>query len=185
MRGSRDFTSRAASEEFLRRFFQRRHQQRRERVVADVMALRALPAPRLDAFTVERHRVTKAGTIQVRRNFYSVPSQWIGEGVEVRVYGEHLEVWLAKKCRQRMERLRGKGQAQINYRHLLHSVVRKPGAFQPYLYQPSLFPRRVFRLAWEALQTQHQTCRTNEAEREYLNSLYVAAQESEELVAQV
>ena len=79
LRGSRDFTSRAAYEEFLRRLFQRRNQQRRERVVADVMALRALPERRLDAYTVERHRVTKASTIQVRSNFYSVPSQWIGE----------------------------------------------------------------------------------------------------------
>lgn len=185
LRGSRDFMSRAAYEEFLRRLFQRRNQQRRARVAQDVAALRALPERRLDAYTVERHRVTKTSTIQVRSNFYSVPSQWIGEWVEVRVYGEHLEVWVAKKCLQRMERLRGKGQAQINYRHLLHSLVRKPGAFAHYQYQPSLFPRLVFRLVWEALQLQHQTCRTNEAEREYLQMLYLAAQESEELVAQV
>jgi hypothetical protein len=185
LRGSRDFTSRSAYEEFLRRLFQRRNHRRRERVAADVLALRALPERRLEAFTSERHRVTKASTIQVRGNFYSVPSQWIGEWVEVRVYGEQLEVWLGGKCLQRMTRRRGQGQAQINYRHVIHSLVRKPGAFAHYQYQPSLFPRSVFRLAWEALQAQHQATRTNEAEHEYLNILYLAAQESEELVAQV
>lgn len=185
LRGSRDFASRNAYEEFLRQLFQRRNHLRRERVATDVAALRTLPEKRLDAFTVERHRVTKASTIQVRSNFYSVPSQWIGEWVEVRVYGESLEVWLGGKCQQRMTRLRGQGQAQINYRHIIHSLVRKPGAFQHYLYQPSLFPRLVFRLAWETLQAQHSTTRTNEAEREYLKLLYLAAQESEELVAQV
>ena len=185
LRGSRDFASRERYEEWLRRLWQRRNHLRRERVAADVAALRALPARYLEAYTSERHRVTKASTIQVRSNFYSVPSQWIGEWVEVRVYGEQLEVWLGGKCLQRMTRLRGKGQAQINYRHLIHSLVRKPGAFAHYQYQPSLFPRQVFRLAWEALQTQHHAARTNEAEREYLNLLYLAAQESEELVAQV
>jgi transposase InsO family protein len=185
LRGSRDFASRAAYEEFLRRLFQRRNHLRRERVTADVLALRALPERRLEAFTSERHRVTKASSIQVRGNFYSVPSQWIGEWVEVRVSGEQLEVWLGGKCCQRMARLRGQGQAQINDRHIIHSLVRKPGAFQHYQYQPSLFPRSVFRLVWDALQAQYAQTRTNEAEREYLNILYLAAQESEELVAQV
>ena len=129
--------------------------------------------------------MTKASTIQVRGNFYSVPSQWIGEWVEVRVYGEHLEVWIGGKCLQRMTRLRGHGQTQINYRHIIHALVRKPGAFQHYQYQPSLFPRQVFRLTWEVLQAQHQSGRTNEAEREYLQVLYLAATESEEIVAQV
>jgi hypothetical protein len=185
LRGSREFARRSEYEEFLRRLFQRRNHLRRARVATDVAVLRALPEKRLEAYSVERHRVTKASTIQVRHNFYSVPSQWIGEWVEVRVYGEHLEVWLGGKCCQRMERLRGQGQARINYRHVIHSLVRKPGAFAQYQYQPSLFPRLVFRMAWEALQRQHETWRTNEAEREYLQILYLAAQESEELVAQV
>lgn len=68
---------------------------------------------------------------------------------------------------------------------MIHSLVRKPGAFVHYQYQPSLFPRSVFRIVWDALQAQHASTRTNEAEREYLNILYLAAQESEELVAQV
>jgi len=38
-----------------------------------------------------------------------VPSQLIGERVEVRVHSDHLEVWYGGKRVQTMERLRGTG----------------------------------------------------------------------------
>lgn len=183
LRGNRNFQSRQEYEDFLSQLLRRRNHLRRERVQEEVRALRALPKTWLAAYTSERHRVTKASTIQVRNNFYSVASQLIGEWVEVRVYGEHLEVWYAEQCLQQMERLRGSGKAQINYRHVIHSLVRKPGAFRHYRYQPSLFPRLIFRVGWDELQRQHAT-QAQVAEREYLAVLKIAADESEELVAQ-
>jgi hypothetical protein len=184
LRGSRNFQSRQEYEDFLYQLLRRRNHLRRERVQEEVPTLRALPKTWLASYTSERHRVTKASTIQVRNNFYSVASQLIGEWVEVRVYGEHLEVWYAEQCLQKMERLRGSGKAQINYRHVIHSLVRKPGAFRHYRYQPSLFPRLIFRVGWDELQRQH-TTQAPIAEREYLALLKIAADESEELVAQV
>ena len=183
LRGSRNFQSRQEYEEFLHQLLRRRNHQRRERGQEEVLTLRALPKTWLASYTSERHRVTKTSTIQVRNNFYSVASQLIGEWVEVRVYGEHLEVWYAQQCLQQMERLRGSGKAQINYRHVIHSLVRKPGAFRHYRYQPSLFPRSIFRVGWDELQRQHAT-QVQVAEREYLAVLKIAADESEELVAQ-
>jgi hypothetical protein len=134
---------------------------------------------------VERHRVSQSSTVLVRNNCYSVPSQLIGEWVEVRVYGEQLEIWFAKHCLQQMERLRGRGQALINYRHLIHSLIRKPGAFAHDKYQASLFPRLIFRMAWDELQHQSQGSGTQEAAREYLAILHLAATQSEELTATV
>ena len=61
--------------------------------------------------------------------------------------------------------------------------MRKPGAFAHYRYQPSLFPRSIFRVGWDELQRQYATQQTV-AEREYLSLLKLAAEESEELVAQ-
>jgi hypothetical protein len=79
LRGSRNFQSRAEYEDFLRQLLRRRNQLRRERVQEEVATLRALPKTWLTAYTSERHRVTKASTIQVRNNFYSVASQLMGE----------------------------------------------------------------------------------------------------------
>lgn len=182
LRGSRNFQSRQEYEEFLQKLWRQRNHLRRERWQDELKTLHALPIAWLASYTSERHRVTKTSTVQVRNNFYSVPSQLIGDWVEVRVYGEHLEVWYAQQQVQQMERLRGSGKAQINYRHVIHSLVRKPGAFAHYRYQPSLFPRSIFRVGWDELQRQHAT-QQRVAEREYLALLKLAADESEELVA--
>jgi len=77
-----------------------------------------------------------------------------------------------------MERLRGKGQQAINYRHVIHSLVRKPGAFAHYRYQPSLFPRLLFRVAYDWLCERY----PRTAVKQYLKILHLAADASEEKV---
>lgn len=39
----------------------------------------------------------------------------------------------------------------INYRHVIDSLLRKPGGIRNYRYREDLFPRAIFRQAWEAL----------------------------------
>jgi hypothetical protein len=123
--------------------------------------------------------VTRNSTITVRRNIYSVPSQLIGEAVEVWVFAERLAVWYGGVCVAEMERLRGTGGQAINYRHVIHSLVRKPGAFAHYRYQQSLFPRLIFRVAYDQLCEQYPAT----AERQYVKLLELAATGSEERVA--
>src|SRR5262245_51565629 len=79
-----------------------------------------------------------------------------------------------------MERLRGESKAAINYRHVIHSLVKKPGAFAHYRYQTCLFPRVIFRLAYDELQLSI----PERADRDYLQMLKLAAEESEERVAE-
>lgn len=181
LRGSREFAGRAEYEEFLARLFRRRNQLRRERVAEELKVLGELPQRQLEACSKEIQRVSRNATLNIRNNTYSVPSQLIGERVEVRIYGGHLEVWYGGELAERLERLRGAGQAAINYRHIIHSLVKKPGAFAHYRFQASLFPRLIFRVAYDELQRQQPV----QAEREYLKLLQLAAQESEELVAAV
>ena len=181
LRGSREFAGRAEYEEFLAGLFRRRNQLRRERVAAELKVLRELPKRQLAACTKEVQRVSRNATISIRNNYYSVPSQLIGERVEVRIYGGHLEVWYGGELAERLDRLRGEGHAAINYRHIIHSLVKKPGAFAHYRFQASLFPRLIFRVAYDELQRQQPA----QAEREYIQLLKLAAEESEELVATV
>jgi len=180
LRGSRNFASREAYEEFLRRMLERRNELRRVRVAEEVKKLRALPERRLEGCSKESLKVSRNSTIAVRDNIYSVPSQLIGERVEVRIYGGHLEVWYAGAQVERMERLRGESKAAINYRHIIHSLVKKPGAFAHYRYQTCLFPRMIFRLAYDELQLSA----PERADRDYLQMLKLAAEESEERVAE-
>lgn len=179
LRGSRDFASREEYEEFLRKMLVRRNGLRRERVQEEVKTLRALPDRRLESYSKESPKVSGNSVINIRDNHYSVPSQLIGERVEVRIYAGQVEVWYAGELIERMERLRGEGKAAINYRHLIHSLVKKPGAFAHYRFRASLFPRVIFRLAYDELQSRQ----PGQADREYLQLLKLAAEESEERVA--
>jgi hypothetical protein len=52
---------------------------------------------------------------------------------------------------ERLERLRGKQQVSINYHHIIHWLIRKPGAFKDYKYHAQLFPTNTFRMAYDWL----------------------------------
>lgn len=180
LRGSRDFQNREEYDAFLRRLLTRRNAPRRTRLLEELAAMKALPTRRLEDHTRQSVRVSHNSTVLVRGNFYSVPSQLIGERVDVRVHVEHLEVWYGGGEVQQMPRLRGSGKHRINYRHVIESLVRKPGAFAQYRYREDLFPRVIFRVAYDLL---HEATPAS-AERTYVRLLELAAREGEEAVAE-
>jgi hypothetical protein len=55
------------------------------------------------------------------------------------------------KLHMEIERLPGRFGHSINYRHIIWSLVRKPGAFARYRYREALFPTVVFRRAYDAI----------------------------------
>jgi hypothetical protein len=81
-----------------------------------------------------------------------------------------------------MSRLVGQQKQQINYRHLIDSLLRKPGGFRNYRYREMLFPSLVFRQAWEQLD---QWYAPRKADMAYLRILRLATrhQESEVVAA--
>lgn len=179
LRGSREFSSRREYEEFVKKVIQQVNAGRRERFEEEVKVLRRLPAQRLAADKRTRVKVSPGSTIRVNRNIYSVNSRLIGEKVNVRVHAEEIEVWYAQKCVERIPRLRGEGKHNIQYRHIIDWLVRKPGAFEDYRYRDDLFPTSRFRMAYDQLKGEHTV---QKASKEYLRILYCAAKESESLV---
>jgi len=111
----------------------------------------------------------------VLRNTYSVPSRLIGTQLLVRVRSELLEVYRGTAHLLSMPRLLGTGQHRIDYRHVIWSLVRKPGAFAQYRYHDDLFPSLAFRRAYDAL------CdgKPQRADRDYVRILHLAASTSE------
>ena len=102
---------------------------------------------------------------------YSVPSRLIGVVVDVRLYADHIKVCYKGHLVESMERVHGTGEAQIDYRHIIGSLVRKPGAFARYRFREQMFPTHTFRLAYDAL------CgwRGERADVEYVRILHLAA----------
>jgi hypothetical protein len=119
--------------------------------------------------------VTTFSTIRVLRNTYSVPSRLIGRTVTARIRSETVEVYLGTAHLLTMPRLLGEGKHQIDYRHVIWSLVRKPGAFAQYRYRDDLFPCLAFRAAYDVLQRTLPA----RADREYVRVLHLAASTSE------
>jgi len=71
--------------------------------------------------------------------------------------------------------LSGRNQHRIDYRHLIWSLVRKPGAFANYCYREELFPTTAFRRAYDGLLAAIPT----KADAQYLRLLHLAASTSE------
>jgi hypothetical protein len=175
LRGSREFDSRASYECFLRGLIAGRNRLRAGKFQEELARMHDLPLTRLDDFRQEQVLVSRFSTIRVAGNNYSVASRLIGENVKVRLYPERIEVFYAEERVAEMERLRGKGGAAIDYRHIIWSLVRKPGAFARYRWREALFPTLIFRCAFDALERH----RPGRADVEYVRILHLAASTSE------
>jgi hypothetical protein len=181
LRGSRDFPSVEAYMTFVRRVVEETFHQGREALLAEERAaLQPLPSSRVPEYTRVVVGVRKWSTIPVGGRIYSVPSRLMGHEVEARVYADVVEVRYADKTVETMPRLRGEGAHRIDYRHVIWSLVRKPGAFAAYRYREDLFPSLTFRRAYDALRER----RGDRADVEYVRVLHLAASTSERAVEQ-
>ena len=181
LRASRDFESMNEYGDFLERLLRRRNAMRGKRLVEELTRMHRLPARRLEDFTLMRARVSSQSTIRLRKNTYSVHSRLIGEWVKVRLYSDRLDVYYDGVKVESMARLRGAGKHKVEYRHVIHSLVRKPGAFSRYRYQEDLFPGLLFRVAYDELRTE---C-PGTADRQYLQILFLAANKGEQRVQEI
>ena len=176
LRGSRDFTNRNEYKQFLEKLFEQLNAGRKQRFLEEQSVLRRLPDRRIEACKKVSAKVGPSSTIRVNHNVYSIDSRLIGERIEVRLYVEHLDIWYGQKKVDTLPRLRGEGKHAINYRHIIDSLVRKPGAFENYRYRDDLFPTTRFRIAYDSLKRRHVL---SVAAKQYLNILYLAARVSE------
>jgi hypothetical protein len=172
VRGSRDFESVDAWQAFVDEVVRKGNRARGQRVAEDIDAMRELNVAKLAEYVEEDVRVSEWSTVRIKHCAYSVPSRLIGEWVKARVFEDKIEFWYAGKEQLACERLRGRNLHRIDYRHVIWSLVRKPGAFARYVYREEMFPSVVFRRAYDAIQSPHHGIK---GDLEYLRILHQAA----------
>jgi hypothetical protein len=173
LRGSRDFESSEAWQAFVDKVVDRRNQRRQARFLEDLAAMKILDRPPAPSFSEKDVTVGRGAIVRWRDTSYSVPSQLIGKVVRLRVSESHIEVWYRDVCYLSTERRLGRGMHVIDYRHVIASLVRKPGAFARYRYREAMFPTEKFRAAFDALEA-HLGAGTR-TDLEYLRLLHLAA----------
>lgn len=180
LRGSNDFATQEAYESFLWEIMEKRNALRRAKLAEELAVMQPLTAKPWPTMREMRPRVNRAGLVRVQNNGYSVPSGLKGKQVTVRVYEWRIEVWYTNQHVETFPKLIGDHKYHINYRHVIDSLLAKPGGFRNYRHRDDLFPRSVFRQAWDALQLHLSPRRADIA---YLRILKLAASDLESEVA--
>lgn len=155
LRGSRDFENLATYRAFIDELLARRNRRLGARLEAERAALKSLPEQRTDDFEEVRIRVTSSGGFILRKVFYTVPSRLIGHHLRVRLYDDRLVIFiggteLMALSRGRAHRNGAHGHV-VDYRHIIHSLRRKPMALLGLVYRDQLFPREAYRRTFEKL----------------------------------
>jgi hypothetical protein len=169
--GRRDFATIEEYRDFLGTIAHERNMSRMEKLQQELELMRPLPARRLDAFREVEVSVARSSVVRILHNSYSVPSRLIGHRLKARIYADSIELSYRGQVVERLERIRGTDNHRIDYRHMVHSLVRKPGAFRRFVYREDMFPSVVFRKAYDALVEKS----SKWADLEYLRILHLAA----------
>jgi hypothetical protein len=155
LRGSRDFADLAAYRRFVDEVVGRHNARVAPRIAIERTALGALPQGRATDYEEAVVVVTSSGGFTLRKVFYSVPSRLIGHRLRARLYDDRLEVYLGGSHQFALPRGRphpdGRHGHVVDYRHVIHSLRRKPLALLGLVYRDRLFPRPAYARAFEAL----------------------------------
>ena len=99
--------------------------------------------------------VVKFSTVRLLKASYSVPSRLIGCRLRAYIYREQIDLYYGDKLIQSMPKVAPGEDHNINYRHMIASLIRKPGAFANYCYRESFFPTPVFRRTYDVLKVRY------------------------------
>lgn len=178
LRGVRDFPSREAYAAFIEEGVAARNATRAERLAEERLHLKPLPERALPSYQELHARVTRNSIIRVGKYRYMVPSRLIGRVLSVRLHADIVELEYRGAQVAVLERLIGADRGRIDYRYIIHSLVRKPGAFRRYAFREALFPTLEFRRAYDALLAEDDA----RADFEYVRILHLAACDGERAV---
>ena len=84
--------------------------------------------PPLELAVVSEHTVNSYSMVCVDTCFYSVPEYMAGHKVFVKKYHEEIRIYAANQLLCRHKRIFGNGNMQVDIRHYLDTLLKKPGA---------------------------------------------------------
>ena len=135
----RDFADLAAYRRFIDEVTGRHNTKFGPRIDVERAALKQLPGRRTADYEEAIVTVTSSCGFVLRKVFYSTPSRLIGHRLRVRLYDDRLDVYLGASLQMTMPRGRarpnGKHGHVVDYRHVIHSLKRKPMALMGLVYR--------------------------------------------------
>ena len=109
-------------------------------------------------FSEQYVKVTSSSTISIKRVTYTVPSRLIGQRLLVHIYDTRLDVFLGHELTDTLPRVYAQGHQRsraVDYKHVIHSLAKKPNAFKYSQLREDLIPDGDLSLLWQQLTQVH------------------------------
>ncbi|MDP9164389.1 MAG: IS21 family transposase, partial [Pseudomonadota bacterium] len=155
MRGSAAFDDLTGYRRFVDEVIAAKNRRAAARIDAERAHLRPLPDRRTSDYEETIVTVTSTSSFTLRKVFYTVPSRLIGHRLRVRLYDDRLDLFVGGTLLMTLARGRaaanGKHGHVVDYRHVIHSLRRKPMALLGMVYRDQLFPRDAYRRTFDRL----------------------------------
>jgi hypothetical protein len=154
LRGSRDFNQLKDYEKFLNLIVAKINRQGRTRFDEERTHLKPLPSRRTNDFSEQYVKVSSSSTILVKRVTYTVPSRLIRASLLIHIFDERLELFYGHESILTLPRVYAQAPLRarsVDYRHIIHSLAKKPNAFKCSQLREDIIPDGDFRLLWKQL----------------------------------
>ena len=153
LRGSSDFASVSKYQDFINEVVQQHNRRNAKAIDIERPLLQALPTYNSIDYEEVLVTVSCTSTIDIRRVTYTVPSRLQGETLNIRLYNQRLECYLGCQHVTTLNRIypasKSQRARQVDYRHLIHSLVRKPQAFRYSRLRDDLLPNDTYKSIWQ------------------------------------
>jgi len=152
LRGNNDFESVQSYQNWLDEIINQHNRRNAKGLSIERNSLQALPMKKTIDFVEVCARVSSSSTIDVRKCTYTVPSRLIGESLRIHLYHDRLECYLGSTHIIDLSRVYPLGATtrarNIDYRHVIHSLAKKPQAFRYSRLRDDLLPNNKYKQIW-------------------------------------
>lgn len=153
LRGSYDFDSVEEYQIWLDEVVNNHNRRNAKNIDIERASLQVLPETKATDYDEVIAKVSSSSTIQVRCSLYTVPSRLVGHNLRIKLYSNRLECYLGSSYLFNLERVYSQGTKRraklINYKHVIHSLVRKPQAFRGSQLRDDLLPNEQYKQIWQ------------------------------------
>jgi len=155
LRDSNDFSSESAYVHFLAEVVSEINSRKQDKIDEEREHLHPLPLRRTADYTETVVPVSTTSTIQIKRVLYTVPSRLIGERLRIHIYDSRLDAYLGSTLTVTLPRVfvsdNNHRSRQVDYRHVIRSLEKKPQAFRYSQIRDDLLPDETYKAVWSWL----------------------------------
>jgi transcriptional regulator with XRE-family HTH domain len=152
LRGSNHFDSVAEYEKWIHKIVQSYNIRHSKNFEIEKQSLQVLPENKTLDYEIKSVKVTGLSILIIKSMKYSTPSQFSGHTLTLHIYQHKIDCYLGSTCVLHLERKYQephKSYYVINYHHIIHSLIKKPGAFRYCKYRNDILPNDSYRFIWK------------------------------------